>query len=65
MSGAHLFIHKGYGLARAVFNRRHMEALRGCAGVGHVRYPTSGGARAASEIPALLCEPALRDDAGA
>ena len=50
MSGAHLFIHKGYGLARTVFNRRHMEALRGCAGVGHVRYPTSGGAQAASEI---------------
>ena len=50
MSGAHLFIHKGYGLARAVFDRRHMEALRGSIGVGHVRYPTSGGARAASEI---------------
>ena len=50
MSGAHLFIHKGYGLARTVFGKRHMEALRGRAGVGHVRYPTSGGARAASEI---------------
>ena len=50
MSGAHLFIHKGYGLARSVFGRRHMEALRGTAGAGHVRYPTSGGARAASEI---------------
>ena len=50
MSGAHLFIHKGYGLARTVFSRRHMEALRGEVGVGHVRYPTAGGARAASEI---------------
>ena len=50
MSGAHLFIHKGYGLARSVFGRRHMEALRGSAGAGHVRYPTAGGARAASEI---------------
>ncbi len=50
MEGTHLFMHKGYGLARDVFGHRHLDTLRGSVGLGHVRYPTAGSARALSEI---------------
>lgn len=50
MSGAKLFVEKGRGLARDVFDAAKMGALRGEAGIGHVRYSTSGGAMALSEI---------------
>ena len=50
MSGSKLFIEKGRGLARDVFDGAKMGALRGNAGVGHVRYSTSGAAMALSEI---------------
>ena len=35
-------LHKGNGLVRDVFRTRNMRALRGNAGIAHVRYPTSG-----------------------
>ncbi|MGI9306557.1 MAG: amidophosphoribosyltransferase [Gammaproteobacteria bacterium] len=50
MSGSRLFIEKGRGLARDVFDAAKMSALRGTAGIGHVRYSTSGSAMALSEI---------------
>jgi amidophosphoribosyltransferase len=34
--------HKANGLVRDVFRTRHMEALLGNMGIGHVRYPTAG-----------------------
>jgi amidophosphoribosyltransferase len=34
--------HKANGLVRDVFRTRHMEALVGTMGIGHVRYPTAG-----------------------
>src|SRR5215813_13180181 len=37
-----LFLRKNTGLVRDVFQQRHMLALKGQIGVGHVRYPTAG-----------------------
>jgi amidophosphoribosyltransferase len=43
-----LFVRKGSGLVRDVFQQHHMLELKGNAGIGHVRYPTAG-CEAASE----------------
>lgn len=37
-----LFLRKQIGLVRDVFQHRHMLALKGNIGIGHVRYPTAG-----------------------
>jgi len=37
-----LFMRKNNGLVRDVFQHRHMLALKGNIGIGHVRYPTAG-----------------------
>src|SRR5690606_27675137 len=37
-----LFMRKQNGLVRDVFQQRHMLALKGNIGIGHVRYPTAG-----------------------
>jgi amidophosphoribosyltransferase len=37
-----LFMRKSTGLVRDVFQQRHMLALQGNVGIGHVRYPTAG-----------------------
>jgi amidophosphoribosyltransferase len=37
-------LHKGNGLSRDVFRTRNMRALKGNAGIAHVRYPTAGSA---------------------
>ena len=37
-----LFLRKTTGLVRDVFQHRHMLALKGNIGLGHVRYPTAG-----------------------
>jgi len=37
-----IHLRKDNGLVRDVFQQRHMEALRGDMGIGHVRYPTAG-----------------------
>ncbi len=37
-----LFLRKQTGLVRDVFQQRHMLALKGNIGIGHVRYPTAG-----------------------
>lgn len=34
---------RGIGLVRDIFQERHMQRLRGTIGIGHTRYPTSGG----------------------
>ena len=35
---------KSMGYVRDVFQQRHMMKLEGSYGIGHVRYPTAGGA---------------------
>ena len=50
LSGTRLFVEKGRGLAREVFDTSRMKTLHGNAGIGHVRYSTSGSAEAMSEI---------------
>src|SRR6187402_147604 len=37
-----LFVRKGQGLVRDVFQQKHMLRLKGNIGMGHVRYPTAG-----------------------
>ena len=50
MDGDKLLVEKGVGLARDVFDLHKISALHGQAGIGHVRYSTSGSACALSEI---------------
>ncbi len=40
--GRRVYLRKDNGLVRDVFQQRHMEALAGTIGIGHVRYPTAG-----------------------
>ena len=41
-NGTQLFKHKGQGLVSEVFDASVLSSLKGNAGVGHVRYPTTG-----------------------
>ena len=45
------------GLVRDVFHTRHMLRLKGQVGVGHVRYPTAGGARSSEAQPFYVNSP--------
>lgn len=42
LKGQQIHLHKGSGLVRDVFQPGDMAALKGRAGIGHVRYPTAG-----------------------
>ena len=53
MSGTHLAMHKGSGLAGNVLTPARMAALEGSTGIGHLRYSTSGSARALNEMQPL------------
>ena len=44
IDGNTFHLHKGNGHVRDVFRTRNMRALRGNAGIAHVRYPTAGSA---------------------
>ena len=48
---------KANGLVRDVFRNRHMQRLTGNVGIGHVRYPTAGGARSAEAQPFYVNSP--------
>ena len=48
---------KANGLVRDVFRQRHMMRLTGNVGIGHVRYPTAGGSRAAEAQPFYVNSP--------
>ncbi len=52
-----LFMRKSNGLVRDVFHQRHMLRLRGCTGIGHVRYPTAGSASSAEAQPFYVNSP--------
>lgn len=45
------------GLVRDVFQQRHMSRLTGNVGIGHVRYPTAGGARSSEAQPFYVNSP--------
>ncbi|MBF0100049.1 MAG: class II glutamine amidotransferase, partial [Desulfobacterales bacterium] len=36
-------VHKGMGLVPEIFCMDHLNQLKGCSGIGHVRYSTTGG----------------------
>lgn len=48
---------KSNGLVRDVFRHRHMLRLAGNVGIGHVRYPTAGGAKASEAQPFYVNSP--------
>lgn len=55
--GNRLHLRKDAGLARDVFQTRHMIRLRGTMGVGHVRYPTAGTSSLAEAQPFYVNSP--------
>ena len=48
---------KSNGLVRDVFRQRHMSRLKGDVGIGHVRYPTAGGAASKEAQPFYVNSP--------
>ena len=48
---------KANGLVRDVFRQRHMLRLSGHVGIGHVRYPTAGGANSSEAQPFYVNSP--------
>lgn len=52
-----LFLRKDNGLVRDVFHTRHMRALQGNYGIGHVRYPTAGSSSSAEAQPFYVNSP--------
>ncbi|MGH8220035.1 MAG: amidophosphoribosyltransferase [Steroidobacteraceae bacterium] len=52
-----LYVRKGSGLVRDVFQQHHMLELRGNLGVGHVRYPTAGCDSASEAQPFYVNAP--------
>ena len=48
---------KTNGLVRDVFRHRHMLRLKGNVGIGHVRYPTAGGAKSSEAQPFYVNSP--------
>ena len=45
------------GLVRDVFRTRHMLRLKGNVGIGHIRYPTAGGAKSSEAQPFYVNSP--------
>lgn len=52
-----LFLRKDNGMVRDVFHTRHMRALIGNFGIGHVRYPTAGSSSSAEAQPFYVNSP--------
>lgn len=52
-----LYLRKGNGLVRDVFQARHMQELIGHVGIGHVRYPTAGSSSSAEAQPFYVNSP--------
>jgi amidophosphoribosyltransferase len=56
-SEGELYVRKGAGLVRDVFQQHHMVELKGNIGIGHVRYPTAGCDRASEAQPFYVNAP--------
>ncbi|MEE2755373.1 MAG: amidophosphoribosyltransferase [Myxococcota bacterium] len=56
-AGERIHLHKDKGLVRDVFRTRHMRALSGTTGIGHVRYPTAGSSSADESQPLYVNSP--------
>ena len=52
-----LYVRKGSGLVRDVFQQHHMLELKGTVGIGHVRYPTAGCDSASEAQPFYVNAP--------
>jgi len=52
-----LYVRKGSGLVRDVFQQHHMVELKGNLGIGHVRYPTAGCDSASEAQPFYVNAP--------
>ena len=52
-----LHTRKQIGLVRDVFREKHIEELKGQIGIGHVRYPTAGGASREYSQPLYVNSP--------
>jgi len=52
-----LYVRKGSGLVRDVFQQHHTLELKGNAGIGHVRYPTAGCDSASEAQPFYVNAP--------
>lgn len=50
-------LRKANGLVSNVFEAKHMQRLQGNMGIGHVRYPTAGGANASEAQPFYVNSP--------
>jgi amidophosphoribosyltransferase len=55
--GRKLYIRRENGLVKDVFHTRHMRALYGNMGIGHVRYPTAGSSSVAEAQPFYVNNP--------
>ena len=55
--GERVYLRKDNGLVRDVFLARHMLALKGNMGIGHVRYPTAGCASSSEAQPFYVNSP--------
>jgi amidophosphoribosyltransferase len=56
-SEGELYVRKGNGLVRDVFQQHHMVELKGNIGIGHVRYPTAGSDRVSEAQPFYVNAP--------
>lgn len=56
-SDSGLNVRKSNGLVRDVFHTRHMLRLTGNVGMGHIRYPTAGGAMSSEAQPFYVNSP--------
>ncbi len=53
-SDASIHIERGMGLVHDVFDQHKLARLKGSAGIGHVRYSTTGGSKVENCQPALV-----------
>ena len=57
LNGSQMYLHKGNGLVRDVFEPAHMKQLTGRVGIAHVRYPTAGVEDSAEAQPFYVNSP--------
>ncbi len=57
LDGDRMYLHRGNGLARDVFNQDEISGLPGHVGIGHVRYPTAGTDRPDEAQPLYVNSP--------